>query len=256
MTVTKIYNSYCQELLVNEFAIRQQRNPTYSIRAFARDIGISKTTVSEVLNGYRRLSPANVMALSEALKLDKNATERMLTEYSTMPDRKRPTFSDEEFGLIKDWFYLGILNLAKLKNNKSDIDWIADRLSISQETAEKSLNEILDLGMIEIKDGKLFRTNVSIKESHELPSESIFDHHRQSALKGVDVLEKVPAEFRDFTTVTFVLHPEMLPLVKSQIQNFHRKLSKLLPATNATDVFRLNIQFFPLTDVHNSERDL
>jgi hypothetical protein len=45
-----------KDLLQAEFARRQQRNPRYSLRAFARDLATHHASLSQVLRGRRHLS--------------------------------------------------------------------------------------------------------------------------------------------------------------------------------------------------------
>lgn len=243
----KKYNSFCQEFLVIEFEKRQVRNPSYSIRAFSRDIGVAKTTVSDVMNGLRRLSSANIDILVARLKLDDEVARLFKNDISTLSDSGRVILIEDQFQVIKDWYYLAILNLAKLENNQCSADWIAERLGLPFDLAEKALSELLVLGLIENRNGKLFRTLMPITTTVDIPSESIREHHRQSLNKAIEALVEVPVELRDYTTVTYALNPEKLPEVKKLIHAFQRKLGKMLPQKNATDVYRLNIQFFPLT---------
>lgn len=241
------YASYCQEFLVTEFRIRQVRNPAYSIRAFSRDIGVAKTTVSEAINGLRCLSLANIDILGASLNLNEEKIKLLKDDLSMVSDRGRNIMDEDEFSVIKDWHYLAILNLAKLADNKCSGEWIAERLGLSLELATDSLNKLLELGLLREEKGKLIRTSMPITTSVDIPSTSIREHHRQSMEKAMEALEEVAVELRDFTTVTYAIYPEKLPEIKKMIHAFHRKLGKMTPAQPATDVYRLNIQFFPLT---------
>lgn len=247
------FASYCQEFLVTEFKKRQERNPSYSIRAFSRDIGVAKTTVSEAINGLRCLSLANIEILSTNLSLEPEKIKRLKDDLSMTSDRGRALLVEDEFAVIKDWYYLAILNLAKLPDNQCNAHWIAERLGLSLDLASGSLDKLIDLGLIKNIEGKLVRTLMPITTSVDIPSSSIREHHRQSMEKAICALEEVAIELRDFATVTYVLHPDKLPEIKKMIHSFHRKLGKILPTKDATDVYRLNIQFFPLTKSKFSE---
>jgi hypothetical protein len=52
-------NQSFYQLLIEEFKLRQKRNASYSMRAFARDLGIGLGSISEVLSGKRELSKSN-----------------------------------------------------------------------------------------------------------------------------------------------------------------------------------------------------
>lgn len=241
------FTSYCQEFLVTEFKKRQDRNTAYSIRAFSRDIGVAKTSISEAINGFRCLSSANIDIMAAAMNLDNETILQLKNDLSVVSDRGRTLFVEDEFEVIKDWHYLAILNLAKLSDNQCDAEWIAGRLGLSFEMADESLTKLLGLGLLKDDEGKLVRTLLPITTSVDIPSASIREHHRQSMEKAIVALEEVSIELRDYTTVTYALDSEKIPEVKKLIHTFHRKLGKILPVKDATDVYRLNIQFFPLT---------
>jgi hypothetical protein len=46
-----------EEMLRDEWRARHDRNPRYSLRAFARDLGTDHSSLSQVLRGRRSLSP-------------------------------------------------------------------------------------------------------------------------------------------------------------------------------------------------------
>ena len=250
---THKFASYCQEFLVTEFKKRQERNPAYSIRAFSRDIGVAKTTISEAINGLRCLSVANIEILGVNLALEPEKIKRLKDDLSMISDRGRALLVEDEFAVIKDWYYLAILNLAKLPDNQCNAGWIAERLGLSLELASESLEKLIDLGLIKNVEDRLVRTLMPITTSVDIPSTSIREHHKQSMEKAISALEEVPVELRDFTTVTYALNSDKLPEVKKLIHSFHRKLGKILSLKDATDVYRLNIQFFPLTKSKSSE---
>jgi transcriptional regulator with XRE-family HTH domain len=52
------------------FEDRRRRNPRYSVRAFARDLGCDHATLSQWLRGKRPMSAGAVQQISAALDLD------------------------------------------------------------------------------------------------------------------------------------------------------------------------------------------
>lgn len=55
--------------LAAEFDRRRARNPRYSWRAFARDLDTHHTTLREIVQGTRRLTPRAIQALGARLGL-------------------------------------------------------------------------------------------------------------------------------------------------------------------------------------------
>ena len=54
-------------LLKDELQKRKEKNRSYSLRAFARDLGIGATSLSDLFNGKRKLSPKNVTKVMDKL---------------------------------------------------------------------------------------------------------------------------------------------------------------------------------------------
>jgi cyanate lyase len=57
------------DILKNIFQERINKNPKYSLRAFARDIGLSPSLLSMVMSGQRQLTAKQAAKISLKLKL-------------------------------------------------------------------------------------------------------------------------------------------------------------------------------------------
>ena len=57
------------EFLGAEFSKRKLRNETYSLRAFARDLGVSASRLSEILSGKLGISEKTAETIASKLRL-------------------------------------------------------------------------------------------------------------------------------------------------------------------------------------------
>jgi plasmid maintenance system antidote protein VapI len=58
--------------ILNEtFSEKKKRNPNYSLRAFARDLEISASNLSTILNGKKRLSSEQACRIAVRLQFSK-----------------------------------------------------------------------------------------------------------------------------------------------------------------------------------------
>ena len=71
------HNNY-RDILREELATRCQANSRYSLRAFARDLGVSHSYISQVLSGKLRLSFRQALRFSEFLDLEEATRENLL----------------------------------------------------------------------------------------------------------------------------------------------------------------------------------
>ena len=58
-----------RQILATELARRRTRSPRYSLRAFARDLGVDHATLSQILRRRRNLTPQMVRLLGRRLGL-------------------------------------------------------------------------------------------------------------------------------------------------------------------------------------------
>ena len=65
-------------MLANEFERRQRQNPRYSLRGFARSIGVHHATVSRLISGARPAQASTIQALGPRLGLSVAEIERLI----------------------------------------------------------------------------------------------------------------------------------------------------------------------------------
>ena len=147
--------------LLNELTIRQNRNSSYSLRAFARDLDLGVASLSDFFKGKRDLSKSNWVKVSQKLHLSPQEAEKLLLREDVSQGQKQPdreVLKEDVFRLIADWYYLAILNLARLRNSKSEPQWLASRLGLDVEVVSEALARLLRLKLVRIQKGKLIRT--------------------------------------------------------------------------------------------------
>lgn len=242
--------SYTQNFLKKEFKKRCQRNPHYSLRAFARDLGIARTSISDVIAGKRRLSLGNISKVAKALDLkdseiDALKSESKQTWLQLMNQNQRRTLSDEEFSFIFSWQYYAILNLANIQNNKSAPQWIATRLGIDKKRAKDSLETLKRLDMIQTKNGRMIRTAQVLQTKIDVPSHHVRNQHRQFLNLAEESLDNVDISLRDIASVTFSIDSSKIPLAKEMLLDFRRKLVDRLQSDDNDEVYTLCTLLFP-----------
>jgi uncharacterized protein (TIGR02147 family) len=244
-------NNFCQIFLQREYGLRKAKNSLYSIRALARDLGVSKTTVSDVLGGKRTPSPKNLDKILDKLNLSADEHDQIHVQLKKkkLPaqEMERLQMQNDTFRLIADWYYLAILNLAKIKKNKGNAQWVSERLAIGVEEAKNALEMLKRLGLIEIKRGKMTRTSLPLSTTRDIPSEALKLHHHNNLQLAGESLHLDPVESREFSSVTMAIDPKQLPQAKELLMKTKRKVAKILETDNPSEVYTLSFQLFPLT---------
>lgn len=252
--------SAVQQILHERFSKLKIRNPSYSIRAFSKKVGVSAGTLSLVMLGKRTLSKKLALKVVDNLMLDPQERSELLSSYLEKSFQKKPSktylqLKSDQYFLLHQWHYFAILNLVKLKTFKNDIGWISKRLGISKKTVKESLDRLKRLGLIEEnKQGKLLRKIERYRTTDDVPNSSLRKSHHDTLDLAKESLDTDSVKDRDFTWITFPLKKGDLDQIKTRIRKFQDDLLKSIDTTHADEVYRIAIQVFPLTKMTHSKK--
>lgn len=243
-----------KNILLNELENRKSRNPQYSLRAFSRDLGIGLGSLSEVLADKRNLSKKNIQKVLTILNVDLQTKDNILDKNKkSSAGVTHQLMLEDQLRLISDWYYLAILNLAKLKNNKADPVWVASRLGIERYQAQEATKRLTRLGLIKTEKNRLVRTVLPITTSQDIPSTVIRKHHQQNLLLAEKSLIQDDVKNREFGSVTMTVDMKNLPKVKELLLKTRKSAAKLLEKGQPTQVYTLSFQLFPVTRVDKND---
>ncbi len=241
-----------RSLILSALNERRSRNSLYSLRAFARDLGVSPTALSDGLAGKRRFSSRNAQRIAAELGLAPVARERFVAEAqgrelapAVEADAQTRTLREDEFRLISDWYYFAILNLAKLPSNQADPGWLARRLGISVFQAREAVRRLRRLGYVEVEGPRLRRTTLPLRTSTDVPSSALRKHHLQNLGRAERALESLPVELREISSMTFAGSTARLAEAKRRIASFRRQLARLMESDEPDEVYTVAVQLFP-----------
>src|SRR4051812_32096491 len=111
-STTKDFRLFLQEELVR----RCKKNPRFSVRAFAKLLGVENSALSKILGGKRALTPKMVSRLGEKLGLAPHEISR----FSIVPMAQENDFTNanfqqltlDQFSVISDWYHYAIHELV------------------------------------------------------------------------------------------------------------------------------------------------
>ncbi|NCN28169.1 TIGR02147 family protein [bacterium] len=238
--------------LKDELDRRTAKNPKYSLRSFARFIGISHTSLSCILRGQRPISSKTKTKVAMALGID----PEMVDQFDDHPlvDGSSPNFERigvDSYHLIADWHHDAILELVATRGFKDDPGWIASKLGIKRTEARVAVERLQKMGLIE-KDH--FGRSVVAKNTTNTHQPLGSTARRKNQMQILDLskesIEKVSLEVRDHSSITMAIDTRDLPVAKEMIKDFRRQLMARLqaPSKNFNQVYQLHIGFFPLSE--------
>lgn len=253
--------------LSREFESRKRRNSQYSLRAFARDLNMQPSKLSEILNSRCGLSTEAALDIAKKIRLTELETEYFINlveaEHSRSEFRKAQAqerlksfqavhgYSEldlERFMIISDWQHFAILELTDLHEFQSNAKWIAKRLDISEQVAQESIQRLLDFGLLKtLENGTLQQTHEHLATPSGIPSREIREHHAQILQKANESIDKFGVTERDLSSMMMGIAEDQLEEAKQELKEFRRAFAKKYQAKKPKDrVYCLSMQLFPL----------
>jgi hypothetical protein len=239
----KCDNQDFRHLLQQEFISRCRKNPSYSLRAYARALKIQPSPLSAILRGKRPITRKMKHRLGFSLGLK---PEEFAYEASSVQKIELDTFA-----IISDWYHFAILELTRVKSFRPDPNYIAKVLGVSRTQVEIAMGRLERVGLLKIEGKRWidmtnngFATNIH----DDLTTEAARRLQKQILEKSIQALEDIPIAERDHTSMTMAIHSGDLKKAKNKIRRFRRELCKQLERNpNPTHVYHLNISLYPVS---------
>ena len=266
MSPTKDYRAILRTHLEDRIRV----NSHYSMRAFARDLGLSPSRLSQILNHRLGLSQEAAAKLAKGLSLSekeahyfcelvkaedaRSKTQRQLAQKAVVQFEKMReemhTLNDDVFKALSDWYHFALVELYRVHPKSYNEDAkTAKAFGVSVVQVREAKDRLLRLKLIE-KDKSAIRVSGVFTTTNEVPSQAIRTYHKQILAKAAQAIEMQGVEERDFSGVVFPMRKSDIPKFKEEIRQFRRKIQSeaLSHATKDSDVHCLSIQFFRLTN--------
>jgi uncharacterized protein (TIGR02147 family) len=255
---------------LNEFfLIKKEMNPDYSMRAFARDIGMPSSNFSSVMSYKQGLSLGTAEQIVKKLRIQgdeksrfidsvlstdaRSKKEKILAQARlkrSLVDENKKELQEDYFKLISEWYYFTIIELLTVEDFSSKHEWIANTLELNIKIVDTAMARLLRLGLIKLIDGEYKSTNIQMDTLNDIPSTSLKKYGMQILKKSSEALIEQDVDKREFQTLTIAINQNDIPFVKTKIREFKNNLDKELMARTANStadkVYCLAIQFFDL----------
>lgn len=255
--------------LHSHFEERRRRNPSYSLRAFARDLGISPERLSSVLNGKYGLSVESAKRVAKKLDLAEAQTElfcllvegeharsqaaRKMAKEKIESLTKEPTahfLTLDAFQVIADWYHFAILELTLVSDFQSNLNWISKKLGISKVEAKLAIERLLRLELLEVDGSGGWKASTETTFAPKgVPAQSKKRFLEQLMIKAQKALFESAFEKRDYAASLYAIDSSKLPKIKDEVASFRKKIASILNQPGPKDsVYALNVQFFSVLE--------
>lgn len=254
------------DFLKKEFVRRIDGNSRYSLRAFARDLGLSPSRLSESMNLKSGVSLATVGKISTRLKLSKGDRELLRDLYLAKGKQNRATrdmalkniarareaskikhLDADKFKIIADWYHTAILQMTDLKQFRPSLDWIADSLGIPPDRARKAIERLVALGLLQNKKGRWVQGPELMLTDSTIPVVAIRRYHKDMMQKAFRAIDDVPIDRRYLQSMSFAIPSKQYQEICGKLQAVLKEAWEAADGNEKDQLYAINIQFFPLT---------
>ncbi len=255
--------------LTKEFQTRRNRNHSYSLRAFARNLQVPAGPLSEIIARKRTLTTKMGIRIADRLGFseeEKKAFLSLIVEQEDSAtvikegenlgkhhsDYKQISF--DQFAIVADWYHFALLSLIETDDFKNDPKWMASRLKITVREVKEAVDRLIRMGFIVSEGKKLRPAQNGVATTSNTPCAALRESHRQSLEQAISALDEVSVKDSDITSITMAIDPKKIQIAKELIQNFRRYLARVLETGERTEVYNLNVQLIPVSDLRGTER--
>lgn len=271
-------NGVFREFLKKELDRRVAKSPGYSLRAFARFLGIQPARLSEFLNGKAGLSVKRAHSILERIGVRGSEREHLLDSVSAdfsrskrererartrllsreeeilKADEKR--LSEETFQVVSEWYHFALLELMEIPGFDPNPNWMGARLGISPLEAKRALERLLRVGLAYETEGGSYAPSESTTFSPDgVPSKALRKAQNDLIEKALSSLEGQPVTERDASSTLLKFSPSRFPEAIARIRAFKREFAKEFGHFGAgEEVYSLSVQFFRLTNPLNNSK--
>jgi uncharacterized protein (TIGR02147 family) len=256
-----------------EFARRCQKNPRYSLRAFARDLSLPASRLSEILRSQSGLSEGAALLLGQKLNLTPSEVEMFQLMVSSEHSRSRTKreqaadrlkilwqnqgvmiMDSEKANIISDWYYSAILELTDVIDFQPDEHWISQRLNVNLEKVHLAIQRLFQFGLLAIEEGRWRQTQKQLTFNSAIANNEFKKHHLQLLEKAGGAISDLTNDEREISSVTLAINSEQLPEFRKMLSTFRRNVMLEAEKGNPKNrVYGMTLHFFPVDQISNGE---
>lgn len=223
-------------ILQREFLRRSKKNSSYSLRAFAQSLDLPSGRLSEFMNRKRPIS--------------KKMKHRILCSLGLSEIERRDPYHEidlDRFEVISDPIHFSLLSLIVCKDFKPSAHWISRRLGVSTVEVNAAVDRLKRIGLLNVSGNKWKLSSKNLKTPTDRPSDALKIFYRKSLSDTFQSLDRDSIDLRDFSSMTLAIEKKEIPKAKKLLKEFRRLFTKKIESDAGDAVYRLNLQFVPVT---------
>ncbi|MFP4243140.1 MAG: TIGR02147 family protein [Chitinispirillaceae bacterium] len=257
----------------------------FSYRYFAKKASINSVGLyKDVVEGRQSLGKALVFKFSAAIGHNKREAEYFqnmvfFNEAGSAEERKlfferMRSFYGSRARVVKathyefyhKWYYSAVrmlIAIGRFSSTAADYRRIAKTLNprIRPEEAQKAVRVLERLQLIRKEPDGFFAVNDStistgtLKPDKSLSILNVVNFQKEMSALANDSLDRFGIENINLSTLTLGISESTMTSIRQELSSVRKRIAELAENDSRPNrVFQLNMQFFPLSDVHEGDR--
>lgn len=247
--------------LQKEFKKRQDKNSSYSLRAFAKFLGVDSSVLSAIFGGKRSLSKKNALAISKKICPSAQEEEKFIRSAESSKTLKKIMLSPlqekdlpqgyDYSAIVSEWEHFAILTLTEVKDFSSDPKWISERLGLSLARVQSVLKNLQAAGLLVAVEGVFQVASGATMASAPVISPETLKKASESSLEiALKKLDKACGDASYFSSVSIAVSTAQIEEACELIREFRQRFCAVFEEGEKDHVYKLNFQFFSLTEMN------
>lgn len=256
------------DILKHQLEIRTAKNSNYSLRAFARDLELNASRLSEILNQKKGLSESAAVSIAEKLGLNQTEKEffvlsaqaqhargqkakdqaTLALDKKLTPAKRSKLLEVKEFEKAHNWYHMALLELMELSDCEHSVEWFAKKLKLKKIIVKNAIERLEKIGWI-IHENGIYQSRFNESETtFDVPSAAIKKYHEEILNKASESLTLDSVLEREFLSMTLAFSQDQMSDAKEAIRQFQKDFAdKFYPKEKEKDsVYQLSVQLFRL----------
>lgn len=259
------YRAFLRDLL----AERQRLQPLFSLRLFAKRIGIDPSNLLKVLQGARHLPEDVIPELAAFCRWESRERKlfealwrfgkvRKATEAQAMLERVEElrgprirTLASDRQEFYRSWRHTAVFSLVDVMPD-ADAETLGARLIPRCDPAEvqESLDLLVRLAMLKREAGRWVHADRLVSTGRKWRARAIARFQEETLDLARRSLRETPPDRRDISTLTVTAAAKDIEAIREMTRTFRREVLRLVQDSRepATAVWQINLQVFPLSE--------
>ena len=178
-----------------ELTRRCARNPSYSLRAFARALDVDHATLSQILRGRRALTRDTIVQLGQRLGLEPARLEGFVRDAEAVRDGP-PAYSPslDAVAILGDPLHHQLLALTHTDDFRGESPFLAQVLDTTADAINVVLQRLLRFGLLRMSEGRWLDVTGAGELDPEAFERAVWDHAARRVASGATSTSTVPSE--------------------------------------------------------------